>query len=178
DQQRAVQAVQQAAQAQGLNVYLAGGAVRDLLTGLQIRDLDFAVQGNALKLQKDLEKAGVQVRGVDEDMRSLALLFAGNVRGEVHMARSERYEKPGKPQIAPATIVEDLRRCDFTVNAMALSLNPASRGLLHDPANGVADVDSKLLRILHNYAFYEEPSRLIRATRFCARMHWQLEVRT
>jgi tRNA nucleotidyltransferase/poly(A) polymerase len=106
-------------------------------------------------------------------------MFPGNVRGEVAMARSERYDKPGKPpQIAPSTIAEDLRRRDFTINAMALSLNPGSRGLLLDPFNGAADIEAKVLRILHNYAFLEEPSRLIRATRFASRFHWPLEERT
>src|SRR5437899_4825445 len=95
------------------------------------------------------------------------------------MARSEHYDKPGKaPQMAPATIIEDLRRRDFTVNAMALSLNEGSRGLLMDPFNGAADIEAKLLRVLHNYAFLEDPSRLIRATRFAARFHWPMEERT
>jgi hypothetical protein len=95
------------------------------------------------------------------------------------MARSERYDKPGKaPILAPATIIEDLRRRDFTVNAMALSLNEGSRGLLMDPFNGVADIEAKVIRVLHNYAFLEEPSRLIRATRFITRFHWPLEERT
>jgi tRNA nucleotidyltransferase/poly(A) polymerase len=95
------------------------------------------------------------------------------------MARTENYEKIGKPPtIAPGSIQEDLRRRDFTVNAMALSLNEGSRGLLLDPFNGVADIEAKLLRILHNYSFVEDPSRLIRATRFAARFHWPLEERT
>jgi tRNA nucleotidyltransferase (CCA-adding enzyme) len=78
----------------------------------------------------------------------------------------------------PATIHEDLRRRDFTINAMAISLNEGSRGLLLDPFNGVADIEAKLIRILHNYSFLEDPSRLIRATRFSARFHWPLEERT
>jgi tRNA nucleotidyltransferase/poly(A) polymerase len=78
----------------------------------------------------------------------------------------------------PSTIHEDLRRRDFTVNAMALSLNEGSRGLLLDPFNGVADLEAKLIRILQNYSFLEDPSRLIRATRFAARFHWPLEERT
>jgi tRNA nucleotidyltransferase/poly(A) polymerase len=179
DQQRGVTLVQDAARAAGMNVYLTGGAVRDIISGFTIRDLDFTVQGNPLKLQKDLEKSGVKVQSTDDDLKLLYLTLPGNVRAEVAMARIERYEKVGKPPIiAPGTILEDLRRRDFTVNAMALSLNPGSRGLLMDPYNGAADIEAKLLRVLHNYAFVEDPSRLIRASRFAARFHWPLEERT
>ena len=179
DQQRGVNLVQEIARHAGLNLYLTGGTIRDLITGLPIRDIDLSVQGNPLKLQKELEKAGISVQGVDEDLRTLHLLMPGNVRAEVNLTRSETYDKPGKaPSIAPATINEDLRRRDFTVNAMALSLNPGSRGLLLDPFNGIADIEAKVLRVLHNYAFLEDPIRLIRATRLSARFHWPLEERT
>lgn len=179
DQQRAVTLVQDVARAAGMNVYLTGGAVRDIISGFAIRDLDFTVQGNPLKLQKELEKSGTTIQAEDEDLKVLHITAAGNVRAEISMARTERYEKTGKPPIvAPGTILEDLRRRDFTVNAMALSLNPGSRGLFMDPFNGAADVEAKLIRILHNYAFVEDPSRLIRASRFAARFHWPLEERT
>src|SRR5499427_1067875 len=179
DQQRGVNLIQEIARHAGLNVYLTGGTIRDLITGFPIRDIDLSVQGNPLKLQKELEKAGISIEGVNEDLRSLHLLMPGNVRAELNQTRSEIYDKPGKsPQIAPATINEDLRRRDFTVNAMALSLNPGSRGLLLDPFNGVADIEAKVLRILHNYAFLEDPIRLIRATRLSARFQWPLEERT
>ncbi len=179
DQLKGVSLVQDIARAAGMNVYLTGGAIRDIISGFTIRDLDFTVQGNPFKLQKELEKAGVQVSAVDDDARTLFLVLPGKVRAEISMARTERHEKTGKPPVVtPATIHEDLRRRDFTVNAMALSLNEGSRGLLLDPFNGVADIESKLIRILHNYSFLEDPSRLIRATRFAARFHWPIEERT
>lgn len=178
DQLKAVSLVQELALRHTMNVYLTGGAMRDIVSGFSIRDLDFTVQGNPFKFQKDLEQAGVKIRGTDDDRKSLSLLFPGTIRAEIQMARSEVFPKPGKPQISPGTIIEDLRRRDFTVNAMALSLNPGSRGLLLDPSNGIADIETKILRILHNYSFFEEPSRLIRATRFMARFHWELEERT
>jgi tRNA nucleotidyltransferase (CCA-adding enzyme) len=179
NQQKGVTLVQDIARNAGMNVYLTGGAVRDIISGFPIRDLDFTVQGNPLKLQKDLERAGAVIGGTDDDFKDIYVTLPGAVRAEISSARTERYEKTGKPPaIVPATIIEDLRRRDFTVNAMALSLNPGSRGLLMDPFNGAADIEAKLLRILHNYAFVEDPSRLIRASRFSARFHWPLEERT
>ncbi len=179
EQQRGVKLVQDVARAHSMNIYLVGGIVRDMFSGAAVKDLDFAVQGNPLKLHKDLEKAGAVVEGSDEHYKTLYVLLPGNLRGEITATRSEKYDKPGKPpEISPATINDDVRRRDFTMNAMALSLNPGSRGLMIDPFNGVADLESKIIRILHNYAFLEEPSRLIRATRFAARFDWQLEERT
>src|SRR6202790_5652799 len=179
DQQRGVTLVQDLARRAGMNIYLSGGAVRDIISGFTIRDLDFTVQGNPLKLQKELERTGSTISGGGEDLKTLYLVLPGNVRAEISSARTERYEKTGKPPIiSPATIIEDLRRRDFTVNAMALSLNPGSRGLLMDPFNGAADIEAKVLRILHNYAFVEDPSRLIRALRFGARFQWPLEERS
>jgi tRNA nucleotidyltransferase (CCA-adding enzyme) len=179
EQMRGVTLIQDLSRAAGLNVYLTGGAVRDILTGFPIRDLDFTLQGNPLKLQKELERAGAVVHGMDEHTQTLYLNLPGNVRAEISMARKEEHQKTGKPPlVTPATITEDLRRRDFTINAMALSLNEGSRGLLQDPFNGVADLEAKLIRILQNYAFLEDPSRLIRASRFAARFHWPMEERT
>jgi tRNA nucleotidyltransferase (CCA-adding enzyme) len=179
DQLKGVNLIQDVTRAAGMNLYLTGGAIRDIISGGTIRDLDFTVQGNPLKLQKELEKAGAKVTAVEEDIKTIFIALPGNARAEISMARTEVYEKTGKPPIvSPATIHEDLRRRDFTVNAMALSLNEGSRGLLLDPFNGVADIETKLIRILHNYSFLEDPSRMIRATRFAARFHWPLEERT
>src|ERR1700691_6385941 len=179
DQLKGVSLIQEVARAAGMNLYLTGGAIRDIISGFTIRDLDFTVQGNPLKLQKELEKAGAHVAALEEESRTIFLSLPGNARAEISMARTERFEKTGKaPIVSPATIHEDLRRRDFTVNAMALSLNEGSRGLLMDPFNGVADIEAKVIRVLHNYAFLEDPSRMIRATRFTTRFHWPLEERT
>ena len=179
DQQKGANLVQEITRAAGMNLYLTGGAIRDIISGFPIRDLDFTVQGNPLKLQKELERAGAVIAAADDDLKTLFLQLPGNVRAEISMARTERYDKVGKPPVvAPATIIEDLRRRDFTINAIALSLNPGSRGLLMDPFNGAADIEAKLIRVLHNYAFVEDPSRLIRASRFAARFHWPLEEKT
>jgi tRNA nucleotidyltransferase/poly(A) polymerase len=95
------------------------------------------------------------------------------------MARLEKYPKPGaKPQVLPATIHEDLRCRDFTVNAVALSLGKASRGLLLDPANGLGDLSLKELRALNNYTLYDDPSRILRMVRLRARLGFTIAERT
>jgi tRNA nucleotidyltransferase (CCA-adding enzyme) len=179
DQNRVVEQVQAAADAVGVNLFLTGGGMRDMLGGFQIRDLDFSVEGNALKVVRTLEEAGAQITAVDENRRSADLVFAGGVTAQIAMSRKERYAKSGaKPQVTPATIQEDLRGRDFTVNAMALSLNRASRGLLLDPTNGLADLGHKELRSTYSYLFYDDPARLLRLVRLRARLAFTVEERT
>src|SRR5260370_13387330 len=149
DQLKGVSLVQDIARAAGMNIYLTGGAIRDIISGFTIRDLDFTVQGNPLKLQKDLEKAGVRISAVEEDIRMILLLLPGNVRAEISMAPTEIYEKTGKPPIvSAATIHEALRRRDFTVNAMPLSLNGGSGGLLLAPFHGVSGIGAERSSVL------------------------------
>ena len=90
DQQKALALVQETARAAEMNVYLTGGAVRDIISCFTIRDLDFTVGGNALKLQKDLERAGAVIGHADDDLKALYLTLPGGVRAEIAMARSER----------------------------------------------------------------------------------------
>jgi tRNA nucleotidyltransferase (CCA-adding enzyme) len=176
-QQNALTQVRNAARDHGMTVFLTGGAVRDLTTGFPVRDLDFSVHGNAFKLKKTLEKSGGTLWGEHEPSRTLYFWFNG-VRVEISSARREEYPKPGKPVYHWATILEDLRRRDFTANAMAVSLNEGSYGLLLDPLNGIADLEARTLRLVSNYGFIEDPSRLLRAVRFQARTGWELEERT
>jgi tRNA nucleotidyltransferase/poly(A) polymerase len=176
-QRGALEKVRDIALDHGMTVFLAGGAVRDLATGFPVRDLDFTVQGNAHKLKKSFEKAGFEVWGEYEPTRTLFLWFKG-ARVEVSSARREDFPKPGKPVYHWATILEDLRRRDFTANAMAVSLNEGSYGLLLDPLNGIADLEARTLRLVSPYGFIEDPSRLLRAVRLQARTGWELDERT
>ena len=177
-QRNAVDQVRQVARAAGLTVFLAGGAVRDLTSGFPVRDLDFTVQGDALLLKKSLQAAGGELWGEHKESKTLFFWFPGSVRVEVASARREEYLAPGKVAYHWASMAEDLRRRDFTVNAMALSLNDGSYGLLLDPLNGTADIEARHLRLVSNYGFIEDPSRLVRATRLAARTGWQMDERT
>ena len=177
-QQSALAQIRDAAREAGTTVFLAGGAVRDLTTGSSVRDLDFAVQGNALHLEKALEARGATLWGRHEPSRTLFLWFPGSVRVEIGSTRSETFPKPGKPVYTWDGIIDDLHRRDFTANAMALSLNEGSYGLLLDPLNGVADIEARQLRLVSNYGFLEDPARLVRAVRLMHRLGWTLEERT
>jgi tRNA nucleotidyltransferase/poly(A) polymerase len=177
-QQSALEHVRQVAKARAMTVFLVGGAVRDLTSGSPIRDLDFAVQGNATKLKKELQKAGGVVIGEDEPTQALYLTFPGGVRLAVESTLWATYPKPGKPVYKAAPILDDLHRRDFTANAMALSLNDGSFGLLMDPLNGVADIENRELRLVSNYGFIDDPARMIRAARFGARLGFQMEEKT
>jgi tRNA nucleotidyltransferase (CCA-adding enzyme) len=179
DQNRVLEQVQAAAGAAGVNLFLTGGAMRDMLGGFQVRDLDFSVEGNALKLAKTLEEQGVRTLAVDENRRSAELAFSSGLTAQVALSRKERYAKTGaKPHVTPAAIQDDLRGRDFTVNAMALSLNRASRGLLLDPTNGLADLGRREMRSTHPYVFYDDPARLLRLVRLGARLSFTVEERT
>ena len=180
DQNRVVEDVQKAAEQASVNVFLTGGAMRDMLAGFRIRDLDFAVEGNALKVAKALcENSGATIVLEDDNRKSAELVFPTGVTAQVAMSRQEKSARAGgKPQVTPATIQEDLRGRDFTCNAIALSLNKASRGLLLDPMNGLADIERHELRASNAYGFYDDPSRLLRLVRFRVRLGFTVEERT
>ncbi|MGA3137138.1 MAG: CCA tRNA nucleotidyltransferase [Terracidiphilus sp.] len=178
DQQQALRQLREAAREAGMILFLTGDAVRDLTSGHAVRDLEVAVHGNALKLKKTIAKLGGKAWGENETSRSLYLCFPGTVRVDLISTHRREYPKPGKAVFHPASIQEDLRRRDFTANAMAISLNEGSFGLLMDPLNGAADIEARTLRLVSNYGFLEDPSLLIRATRYLARLGWELDLKT
>jgi tRNA nucleotidyltransferase (CCA-adding enzyme) len=178
EQRHALTQLREAARNAETILFLTGDAVRDLTSGHAVRELEVAIHGNALKLKKPLEKLGGKIWGEDEASRSLYLCFPGTVRVDLVSTHRVEYPKPGRPVYHPASIQEDLRRRDFTANSMAISLNEGSFGLLMDPLNGAADIEARALRLVSNYGFLEEPALLIRATRYRARLGWEMDSRT
>jgi tRNA nucleotidyltransferase (CCA-adding enzyme) len=175
EQQSALRHLRDAAKEAEMILFLTGDAVRDLTSGHAVRDIEVTVHGSALNLKNRIIKAGGSVWGEDEATQSLYLCFPGTVRVDLISAHRVEFPKPGQPVIHPASIQEDLRRRDFTVNAMAISLNEGSFGLLMDPLNGAADIEARTLRLVSNYGFIEDPSLLIRATRYRTRLGWELD---
>jgi tRNA nucleotidyltransferase/poly(A) polymerase len=200
EQHRVLSLVSRVAAEQGLNLYLVGGAVRDLTYGQQVVcDLDFAVEGNPERILRRLDAGGsarrlkdarlrlegetappaLEYRRFDHRRGSAELRFSGGVRAELAMCRQEIYPKPGqRPVVHPATVFDDLKRRDFSANAMAVSLHPNSRGLLLDPTNGAADIERRELRVLHSRSFLEDPSRIYRLLRLGLRLGFKPDERT
>lgn len=179
-EQRAVlERAQELSRIQDVNIYLTGGAVRDLISGMPIRDLDFTLEGNPVRMVRELEKGGARVVWESERLRHHEMIFAGEVDGSISAAREDVYERPGaKPEYRFSSVMEDLRRRDFSINAIAISLNTQSRGLLLDPTNGLADLEKQEVRALSIHAFTNQPVRLLRILRYAARMGFKMESRT
>jgi tRNA nucleotidyltransferase/poly(A) polymerase len=163
-----------------INVFLTGGALRDMLAGLPVRDLNFTLEGSPARLLKALEKdSGVRLLNSDDARKSYEIVFPNGVLAELSMARVEKFTKPGAPpKVVPATIHEDLRGRDFTINALAISLARGSRGLLLDPTNGLSDFALRELRTTSSHTLSDEPSRLLKLVTLQARLGFTLDERT
>ncbi|HEX4772453.1 MAG TPA: hypothetical protein VH351_16585 [Bryobacteraceae bacterium] len=180
EQSRVLAEIRSRAEQEGLNLFLTGGAMRDMMGGFPIRDLDVTVEGAAIKFAKTLaQSAKAEVIAIDDLRKSAELKFPSGVTASISMARQEHYPKPAsKPMVKPATIHEDLRGRDFTINAIALSIGNASRGLLLDPTNGLGDLSCKELRAIGNHALYDDPSRILRLLRLRVRLKFNIDERT
>ncbi len=152
-------------------VYLVGGAVRDLLLGSAHVDVDLVVEGDAVAVARRLAEITGE-RLVVHDAFGTAIV--GDV--DVATARSERYAAPGAlPDVRPASLADDLARRDFSINAVAASLAEAPFGDVTDPHGGVADVRAGVVRVLHDASFRDDPTRLLRAARYIARLGFTLD---
>ncbi len=178
EQWRIVLQVQEAAKELGMNLYLVGGAVRDLIGGFPLEDLDFVVEGKALKLVRQLTRRQARVVWKSDALKAAELEFPHGMLLSVSMARAGNGLRKSRSRARPGSILDDLRSRDYSVNAIGISLNPHSRGLLLDPTNGVADMEKKELRALQPGSFLRDPIRLFRGTRFRTRLKYKFEPKT
>lgn len=155
--------------------YLVGGAVRDLLRGERGVDLDVAVEDDATAVARTLAarvggEARLHERFGTATVRGPGLLL------DLATTRRERYVRPGAlPEVEPASLDEDLARRDFAINAMALALSGLELGRLVDPHGGHEDLDARTVRILHGGSFLDDPTRLLRAVRYEARLGFRMD---
>ncbi|MBU1932955.1 MAG: hypothetical protein KKC66_03535 [Candidatus Omnitrophica bacterium] len=158
--------------------YMVGGPVRDILLSAGNHDLDFVIEGDAIKFAEDLNK---RLKG---DLRThsafgTATVTFKDMKVDIVTARQETYKRPAAyPDVEPATIKEDLFRRDFTINAMAVSVNKKDFGRLVDFYGGLGDLRKKLIRVMHDRSFIDDPTRIFRAVRFSVRFGFKIEPRT
>ena len=162
----------------GYRVYLVGGVVRDLLMKKSIWDLDLVVEGDAVRLAQELAgRWNVNCHAFPEF--GTAHMKTEGYKLEFATTRRETYPHPGSyPVVEWATLREDLLRRDFTINAMALSINPEDFGTLIDYFGGLRDLKDKIIRVLHPMSFVEDPVRILRALRFAGRFDFKLSKST
>jgi tRNA nucleotidyltransferase (CCA-adding enzyme) len=157
-------------------VHLVGGTIRDILLGEESFDVDIAVEGDAIAIARLLaESLGGRVTPHSK-FGTAVVQYGDGERIDVVTTRTEFYDAPGAlPAVERAGLREDLFRRDFTINAMAASLSPADFGRLTDPFGGRADLEAKVLRVLHPLSFIDDPTRIFRAVRYEARYGFRLE---
>ena len=162
----------------GLELYIVGGVVRDLLLGRANFDLDLVVEGDAVKLAQELAKES-QARVTVHPHFGTAKLSYTNFSLDIATARRESYSHPGAlPSIKPGSFTDDLCRRDFSINTMALCLTPQRFGELIDLYHGKDDLDNRLIRILHPNSFIDDATRILRGLRYEQRLGFKLEPKT
>ncbi len=167
-----------AAQKQQQRLYLVGGVVRDLLLERANFDLDLVVEGDAIKLALEIAK-GRHATVTNHPRFGTAKLRWGRRSADIATARSETYSRPGAlPKVRYGTIADDLARRDFTVNAMAIELNPRRFGELIDPHNGQGDLEKCFIRVMHDNSFTDDATRIWRALRYETRLDFRIEPST
>jgi len=167
--------VGEVAASQGQSLYLVGGVVRDLLLGQPNFDLDLVVEGNAIDLGRQLIQAK-QGKLTTHPRFNTAKLQWDRWSVDLATARSETYAKPGAlPTVKPGSIRDDLVRRDFTINTMAICLNPSRYGELIDLHGGMDDLKQRVIRILHEKSFIDDATRILRGLRYEQRLGFQLE---
>lgn len=159
----------------GCNAYVAGGFVRDLLLQVRNTDIDIVIEGDGIRFAKTLAEQHHGVVHPHEKFGTATVIFADQTRIDVATARLEYYERPAAmPTVEHSSIKLDLYRRDFTINAMAIHLNPERFGTLVDYFNCQNDLKERRIQVLHNLSFVEDPTRIFRAIRFEGRLDFTI----
>jgi len=162
----------------GFSAYLVGGSVRDMLRGEANLDIDIVVEGNGITFAQALGKR-LKAKVRSHQRFSTAVVITDSLKFDVATARTEYYESPAAlPKVEISSIKKDLYRRDFTINALAVKLNPENFGQLLDFFGGQRDLREKNIRVLHNLSFIEDPTRAFRAIRFSERFGFKLSKHT
>ncbi|MFC2033004.1 CCA tRNA nucleotidyltransferase [Chloroflexota bacterium] len=163
------------AQGRGMALYLVGGVVRDMLLGRANLDLDLVVEGDAIALAREMADIR-QGKVVIHPRFGTARVQWDRWSVDLATTRSETYARPGAlPTVHPSSLRNDLFRRDFTVNAMAVDIGPARYGELVDIYGGIADLERRLIRVLHDRSFIDDTTRIWRALRYEQRLDFQIE---
>jgi tRNA nucleotidyltransferase (CCA-adding enzyme) len=160
----------------GYLAYLVGGSVRDLFLRSKNLDLDVVLEGDAIEFARSFAKnrPGLRVRS-HKKFRTAKLMYDDGLVIDLVTARLEYYQAPAAlPVVELSSLKMDLYRRDFTINTLALSLNPGEFGLMLDFFDGLRDMKSKSIRVLHNLSFVEDPTRVLRAVRFEQRFGFRI----
>ncbi len=169
----------QVADALNLNVFVVGGFVRDLLMNKNNLDLDVVVEGDGVAFAETFARQNDCRVRCHHKFGTAVLIFPDDFKIDVASARMEYYLRPGAlPDVEHASVKMDLSRRDFTINTLAISLNPDAYGSLLDYYGGQRDIDDKVLRVLHNLSFVEDPTRVFRAVRFEQRLGFKIGKQT
>lgn len=163
----------------GYSVYAVGGFVRDLLMRVENFDIDIVVEGDGIRFANEFEKRSSCRIRTHRKFGTAIILFSDGLKVDIATARLEVYESPAAlPTVERSSIKMDLYRRDFTINTLAIHLNPKSFGELIDFFGGVKDIKEKVIRVLHNLSFVEDPTRIFRAIRFEQRLKFQIGKQT
>lgn len=162
----------------GMRAYLVGGTVRDVLMGVKNTDIDISVEGDAEKLVMSWDEPGCKST-LHGRYKTGTITFPDGEKVDVATARREFYEyAAATPTVQNSSLRQDLGRRDFTVNAMSISLSEDDWGTLTDNYGGRADLKDRLLKVLHNLSFVEDPSRVLRGIRLEQRLNMRFEDNT
>jgi len=162
-------------------IYLVGGTLRDIFLGLKLKDIDLVVETSAERFLEYIDTLGIKGRLLKRFYTfKFKVVYDDIEHIDIAIARKEVYPRPGAlPIVEPGTIEEDLYRRDFTINSLAVPILPEKKpGKILDPLGGIKDLEDRIIRVLHDRSFIDDPTRIFRAVRFSIRLGFAIEPHT